>query len=315
MRIAASFAVALATLSATAHAEPATAAKLAHADQLFAEAKALLGANLIQACDKFDQSLRENPAAIGTLLNVALCDEKLGRIASAVTKFTEARDRAVEQGLRQHVRAAEDHIAALTPDVPHLSIKLTAPVADTTVLIDDHVVDRDALDHVAVDPGERVIVVSAPTRMTYRATVVIGKAEHQDVRIPALAVAIVVRSSQRRIGQITTAAGGVALGAGIGLGLYARHMYQSQLGHQQPGDGRCDAAGHCEPSGLARTQRAQTLGNVGTVVGVVGAVATGVGIYFWYRAPREPGNATDTKLTVVPQLGADGVGIVAAGRF
>jgi len=40
------------------------------------------------------------------LLNVALCDEKLGRFASASAKFAEARDRAKEQGMDVHRKAA-----------------------------------------------------------------------------------------------------------------------------------------------------------------------------------------------------------------
>src|SRR5690349_16906011 len=99
--------------------------RIDRADQLFTEGKALLPSNLIQACSKFEESLQYNPAAIGTLLNVALCDEKLGKLASALARFTEARDHAKEQNLAEHVRAAEDHIATLTPSVPHLAIQLT----------------------------------------------------------------------------------------------------------------------------------------------------------------------------------------------
>src|SRR5512143_4337650 len=106
-------ALVVASLGTSAHAEPTPDPRIEKADRLFAEGKALLGSNLLQACEKFDESLRENPAAIGTLLNVALCDEKLGRVASAVAKFSEARDRAKEQGLAEHVRAAEEHIAKL----------------------------------------------------------------------------------------------------------------------------------------------------------------------------------------------------------
>jgi len=291
--------------------------KVARADQLFAEGKALLGTNLLQACGKFDESLRENPAAIGTLLNVALCDEKLGRIASAVARFSEARDRALEQGLREHVRAAEEHLADLAPKVPYLAIKLTEPVADTTILIDGRVVALDAVDHVAVDPGERVIVVSAPARLPYRATLIVALAAQQDVVIPALAKSIVVHSSQRRIGQIAAGAGGVMIGTGLGLGFYARHLYRAQFGHRVPGDGLCDDMNRCEERGQSQIQHARTLGNVGTAVGVVGLAVAGAGAYLWYRAPRDSGAeaSADPKLVVVPALTTDCLGIAATGRF
>jgi len=313
----ATFAVAaVAALAGRAVAEPVNSAKVTRADQLFAEGKALLASNLLQACGKFDESLRENPAAIGTLLNVALCDEKLGRIASAVAKFTEARDRAIEQGLREHVRAAEDHIKALQPSIPHVAIKLAEQLPGTTVVLDDAVIPVTALDHIAVDPGERVIVVSAPARLPYRTTLVIGKAEHRDVAIPVLAASIVVHSSLRRIGQISTIGGGVLMATGVGIGLYARDLYRSQFGHQQAGDGLCDATNHCEAHGQSRTQRAHTLGNVGTAVGLIGVGVALAGGYLWLSSPGESSaDPLDKRVTIAPQLGPDGLGLAAVGRF
>jgi hypothetical protein len=301
-------------LGGRAHADPTPDPRIEKADRLFSEGKALLSSNLLQACAKFDESLRENPAAIGTLLNVALCDEKLGRVASAVAKFSEARDRAKEQGLPEHVRAAEEHIAKLQPDVPHLAIKLTEQLPETRVLIDDTIIALQAIGDVAVDPGERVIVVSAPARLPYRAKLVVGTAEHQEVVIPALSRSITITSSRGRIGQITTIVGGAAFGAGIGLGLYARHLH-----HKQFDDGLCastPAGDRCNPAGQTQTERARTLGNVGSVFGGTGFVVTCVGVYLWLRSPRStPHDTGDKKLVVVPQITPDGLGVVAAGRF
>jgi hypothetical protein len=297
---------------------PATSDKIKRADRLFDEGKALLDSNPLQACAKFDESLRLNPAAIGTVLNVARCDERFGRVASAVARFTEARDRAVEQGLREHVRVAEEFIAKLTPDIPHVTITLTEQIADTKVLIDDRVTALDALASIPVDPGERVIVVSAPARLPYRTTIVLDKADREAVVIPALAVSVVVTSSQRRIGQITTAAGGLVLGAGIGVGLYARNLYNTQFGHTTAGDGRCDATSNlCEARGQTRIQRARTLGNVGTAISLVGVAAVGVGVYLWWRSPSGSAGTgdPDKDLAIVPALGTDSFGIAATGRF
>src|SRR5215468_5554712 len=176
--------------------------KVEKADQLFAEARALRSSNLGEACKKFDESLRYNPAAIGTLLNVALCDEELGRVASAVARFIEARDHAREQGLPKHLRAAENHLAVLVPQVPHLAIRLTQQLPETKVLIDDHVYALAALGDIPIDPGEHVVVVSAPDRLPHRATLVIGPAEHKAIVIPPLLHSVIVTSSRRRIGQI-----------------------------------------------------------------------------------------------------------------
>jgi hypothetical protein len=313
MRIGSLALVVIATLARAAHGDP----DVEKADRLFAEAKALLDSNLIQACARFDESLRANPAAIGTLLNVALCDEKLGRIASAVAKFTEARDRAKEQGLRQHVRAAEDHIAALEPKVPHLAIKLTQAMPETKVVLDDRVIAADSLDDVAVDPGERELSVSAPGRLPYRTKLVIAKSEHRDVIVPALATSITVTSSRRFVGQLTTIAGGVAFGTAIGLGLYGRHLRLQQFDN-----GNCTAtsAGDlCSSPGKNQIDRARTLGNVGTAVGAIGLVAIGVGTYLWLTAPSSSSGHTheprDKTVTVVPSLSPSAFGVTALGRF
>lgn len=304
----------LSGLGPRAHADPVADPKIEKADQLFAEGKALLESNLLEACKKFDESLQENPAAIGTLLNVALCDEKLGKIATAVAKFSEARVRAKEQGLLEHLRAAEEHIAALTPSIPHLTIKLTEKLPETKILLDDNLLALDAIVNVPVDPGDRVIVVSAPARLPYRTTLVIGKGEHQDVVVPALARSVTIKSSQLLIGQITTLVGAAAAGTGLGIGLYARHLYRQQFD-----DGRCTSdamGGHCSAEGQKQTNRAHTLGNVGTVVGVASVLVAGGGAYFWFRSPKStPTDTGDKKLTLVPQLSPDGLGVVALGRF
>ena len=305
----------LVVLARQAGANP-TNADIGRADRLFAEGKALLASDLAQACEKFDESLRYNAAAIGTLLNVALCDEKLGRVASALAKFTEARSRAAEQGLPQHLRAAEEHIAALAPSVPHLVIKLTEVLPGIQILIDDRVVSAGTLD-IAVDPGERVIVVTAPSRLPFRSKLVVNRFEHRDVVVPPLEASLVVRSSQRRIGQISTAAGGVAIATGIGLGLYARNLHLSAFGHPHvPGDGLCNDMNICESAGQARNERARTLGNVGTVVGLIGVATASVGAYLWYRSPGSMKQSSDGKgLTLAPTICHDGFAVSALGRF
>jgi hypothetical protein len=308
LALAAVVAVGLAARGGHANADP----EIEKADQLFAEGKALIDSNLIQGCAKFDESLQYNPAAIGTLLNVALCDEKLGRVASAVAKFSEARDRAKEQGFAEHLRAAEQHIAALEPQVPHVTIELAETLPGTRVVLDDRVVALDRLANVAVDPGEREVVVSAPGRLSHRTRLIIHKAEHKDVRIPALARSITITSSRRRIGQIMTFAGAGALATGVGLGVYGRQLWREQIDL-----GRCQTIGddiRCSSDGQAETDRARTLGNVGTVVGIAGAAVAGAGLYLWLRSPRSSSPASD-KLTVVPHVAPDALGVVALGRF
>src|SRR5262249_8074006 len=107
------------------------------ADELFARAQDMREhGDHAGACKLFEESLAKNPHAVGTVLNVALCDEENGHIASAIRRFTEARARAVEQDLAQHRTAAETHLATLASRVAHLSIAFTTKPAGTRLVVD-----------------------------------------------------------------------------------------------------------------------------------------------------------------------------------
>lgn len=296
----------LIALSSVAHADD----KVQTADRLFAEGKALIDVNLVEACAKFDESYRYNPAAIGTLLNIALCDEKLGKFASAFAHFAAARDLAIEQKLPEHQKAAEEHLKTLEGKIPHMTLRLAEQLPGMKIVVDNKVVALDAMTEIPVDPGERVIEVSAPDRLPHQTKVVIKAGEHKDVDLPKLARSITVKSSRRRIGQITVIAGATTAAAGLGLALYARHLYNDQFGS----DGPCFHLANgdfCRPDGQTNTNRARTLGVVASVLGGAGVVAAGVGAYLWLRAPHD----LQDRVTVIPQLGPDGAGIAAIGRF
>ncbi|MBA3502721.1 MAG: hypothetical protein H0T65_20335 [Deltaproteobacteria bacterium] len=293
---------------AHAHAE----VDIKEADRLFAVGLSLRDTNREQSCKYFHQSLEKNPNAIGTLMNVALCDELLGKIASAYARFSEARDRAKEGNLPDYIEEAEAHISTLKVDLPHVTITfLGERPKGTRVLIGDIIVSSTQLDEkslVAVDPGELVIVVSAPGRLAYETRMMIGKKETKPIEVPELKKGVTVKGSSRKsIGIITTAAGGGLLITGQVLALVARSKYREFK--KAP---FCDAMDICEAEAQAEIEKAITLGNVGTVVSVVGLAAAGIGVYLWLSAPSEP---TEKRLTFVPNVTPESAGITAIGRF
>ena len=301
-------ALVVALLGARAFAET----DIEQADKLFAEGIALRDTNRQQSCDKFRQSLAKNPQAIGTLLNVALCDEQFGQIASAVKLFSEARDRAKEGNLPEYLAEAQKHIDALTPELPHVSIRFAEKPPGTRVLLGERIVsDAELGGEIAVDPGELTIVVSAPGRVSYETKMMINKREKKPIEVPALKKAVTVKSARRTIGLITAATGAAALGTGIVLGLVARSNYNKLFD-----DGRCrripDEPSVCTPDAQPKAERALTIGTTGTVVGVIGAVALGVGAYLWLSAPRDP---EERNVSVTPMLTPESAGLAAVGRF
>ncbi len=291
----------------TVAAEPARAdTDVAKADKLFAEGRALMKSDLHAACEKFEESLRLNSQAIGTLLNVALCDEKLGRTASAVAKFTEARDRAREGGMEDHRKAAEERLAELTAKVPHIAFKfITPPIPGTQIVVDQRVVAMTAISEVAIDPGEHPLVVTAPDRLPFRIIIKIADGERREVEIPALEAA--VRSS-RTIGKIVAISGGSALATGLMIGVFADRRYERAFDQ-----GHCDrTTRYCDGVGQTETEKARTIGTVGTVIGGLGVAAAAVGVYLWVRGTKE---ARSAAISLLPQIDPAGVGVVAVGRF
>jgi hypothetical protein len=304
----------VALLAVRAHAET----DIELADKLFEEGVALRDTNLQQSCEKFSQSLQKNPQAIGTLLNVALCDEKLGRIASAVKHFSEALDRAKEGNLADYAAEAQSKIDKLKPDLPHVTIKLLGVRHNgTRVLIGDQVIPSDKLDgaKVAVDPGELLIIVTAPGRVTYETRMMIQKKEEKPIEVPELKEAVVVKSSRKTIGIITTVSGGALAATGIVLSLYARNKYNDQFESQGGAPPACDKTTKtCSPDGQSNTEQAITYGNVATVVGIVGVAAIGVGLYLWISAPKEQ-EQDQRGITFVPEITPESAGLAAVGRF
>ena len=298
--------VVLAVLVGHAHAE----VDIKEADRLFALGLSLRDSNLEQSCKYFDQSLEKNPNAIGTLMNVALCDEKLGKIASAHRRFSEARDRAKEGNLPEYIEEAESHIKVLESDLPHVTIKFRVPPPPgTRVLIGETVIPPAQFDKAAVDPGELVIVVSAPGRLAYETRMIIAKKETKPIEVPELKEGVTVKSSSRRsIGIITTAAGGALILTSQVLGLYARSKYNTAK------DDGCDDNNTCNAPEQSKTEKARTYGNVGTAVGIVGVVAAGVGLYLWFTAPKEA-ETQEKRVTFVPSVTPESAGLAAIGRF
>jgi hypothetical protein len=311
-------AVLLAVLS-TARAQPAPpvpkaptqalprAEDKAEADRLFEEGRTLLAdGKRAEACERFDLSIRKDPRAVGTMLNLGLCREEVGQIATAVRYYSEARDRAHDQNLAEHEEAAKRKIALLSPRVPRLVITLPADLrGDVRVLVDEIVIARDALGSVEVDPGPHTIVVTAPGKLPYETNVEAAESEHKAIAIPALAGAttVLVREQQSRralLGKILVVGGVALVGGGIGLGLLGQSNYWDEFpAASRDGMAAMDATHNCwtviadgavtrecNTIGRDATQSASRLANVGVATAVTGGLVALAGAVLWITAPN-----------------------------
>jgi tetratricopeptide (TPR) repeat protein len=150
---------------------PALADDAATAEALFVEARQLMAqGNYAEACAKLDMSNRLDPAT-GTLLTLALCDERLGKTATAWALYLQIAssprsDRAV---------FAQQRAAALAPTLSKLTIQATNVPANAQVTRDGVAVPASALGvAIPIDPGHHVIEAAAAGRVRFHREVALA---------------------------------------------------------------------------------------------------------------------------------------------
>jgi hypothetical protein len=303
-----------------AQAQPRQAEK-AEADRLFEEGRKLLAeGKREEACSAFEQSIRKDPRAVGTLLNLGLCNEQSGKPATAVRYYAEARSAAHDQQLKEHEEAAARKLALLSPRVPHLTINGAPP--DGRVILDNLVLSAQDLGDVIADPGERTILVTAPGKLPYEQKVTLEEGKPTMITIPPLSGAktVVVRANRRRQwGKILTVSGaGLTVGAFV-AGYFAERQYWDQFPDaSRDGKPARDAAHdcwttmttrECNTAGASKVDSARTLAHVSTGVAVTGGLAIGAGLILWLTSPKRD------EMQVTATVSGDGAGFAVVGRF
>jgi hypothetical protein len=295
------------------------------AERLFEEGRALIEAgNPDEACAKFEQSLAKDPRQVGVLMNLGLCNERRGKIGTALRLYQEAFDRASEARLSGVRDAAKDQIAQLAPKVPVLVIT-RAPLPGEKLVIDDRVIPSTTTE-LALDPGLHAVVLTAPGHLPFETHVELVVGEREALVLPALRVpepGIVAapassRSSRRTAGKVTTLVGaGIGVAAGA-LAIYAKLDYDA-LFDDPDGDGpklaSCGAQPPiegkpaCDDDGQSRSERDRSLMTGAAVIGVVGIATAATGLVLWLTAP------TESQTRITPTASTDGVGFAVTGRF
>ena len=152
-------------------------ADAAAGETLFREGRRLMKVgDLAAACAKFEESQRLDPAP-GTLANLADCEEKLGRLASAWQHWRSTADRLPASDRRR--ATALTRAAALEANLPRLMIEVAADQPPGLTILRDGVPLGTASlgEALPLDPGRHQIVVSAPGRrpLSYDVALVAGE--------------------------------------------------------------------------------------------------------------------------------------------
>lgn len=179
-------ALALTLFSSTARSDDRGAAL---AEALFRQGRDLLKeGHTGEACSKFAESQRIDPK-LGTLLNLALCHEKDGKIASAWAEYTSAITIAHRENQREREDYAKERVRALDKRLSHVTIRAHAPVSGLSVTLDALVLETAALGApLPIDPGAHRITASAPGKAAWASTIDIPSDPRDvNVEVPELA--------------------------------------------------------------------------------------------------------------------------------
>ncbi len=331
-----------------------SATEVALAETLYRQGRKLAAAGkFAEACPKFAESYRLDPGT-GTLLNLASCNESLGKVATAWLEYNEALVQSRRDRMQSRIDYAEEHIAALAPKLSRLTITLASDAdrAGLELRIDGVLVGVEALGAATpLDPGTHTIAVKATDKKPWSSSVEIGAvADQQTLVIPALeplpaaappppvVTPVVVNpgatpphdvAKERPIPTSVYVAGGVTLGLAVAAGVTGGVYLHKESSYSDTGRFNAD-----QEQAQADHDSVVTLGVVNLALWIAAAGGAGVTTYLYVtrpeQAPRAHGenapfiadtHATLPKASATPRItwsgwaNATGGGIVAGGRL
>jgi hypothetical protein len=315
----------------------------ASAQSLYDEATTLYGAgDYAAACPKFEASYQVNPQDLDAQGMLALCYEKLGKLATAWGHFRELKAKATKP---EQVTVADAHITALEPRLARLTIHAaTSNVQGLVIQKNGAIVPLASLNAtLAIDQGTYKLEAQAPGFAQWTQILTISDGQTKEVTIPALAPQTPapppVSNEHKTAGSepadeesvedespspprspsmilpIGLGAGGLAA---VGLGLVFGMKAKSNWGDAQ--DTCMGAISMCPEARAMEAQsqvdRARNMGLISTVFVGVGVVSIGaaVGSYFWLSTRRTPDPA-ETAYRLRPVAGRHSTGLVLEGNW
>jgi hypothetical protein len=278
------------------------------AEAAFLKGRELLDAgDFAGACASFETSLKEDPNAPGTLLNLGLCNERLGKTATALAWFRKAQFRSAETGMTEYEDEAKNHTLSLSVRVPTLKITFAnPPPSGGVVFLDDHQLSEIDLARVEVDPNvAHAIELRVQNKPPIRTEITVKDGDElTTVAIPVPAppkvtktvtVIEIDRGKTRRIIAYSL--------AGVGVGLMGASLLVTL-------DAKADRDAAEHPEDWVRARDDARL--YGTSLFVGGALAiAGAGVLYF----TAPGVERVERTTVTPVVAREGLGLVVHGSF
>jgi hypothetical protein len=266
------------------------------AEALFRAGRAaFVKARYAEAHALFKESFRLEPTP-GTLLNIAICEEELGQLASAWQRYQGVLDALSASDERAAIARAR--LTRLEPRVPLLTLRL-APGAPkgTTLQIGTTALGSASFGlALPMDPGKHVLVAMAPGHDPRRFVVQLHEGQRRElvihpgsVRTPAAdkwgRKSTAEPSSRRTLGYWFLGAGAAGLTAGLVATGFAADRAATV-------DTHCRDEG-CDDTGLDASSQGKRLTAVAIYCFAIGAAGLASGAYLMLStAGPDPPNAT-----------------------
>jgi len=159
----------------------------ADADALLKEGKKLVAEKKYdEACPKLADSYKASSAP-GTLIELAICHEKQGKLATAWGEFLDAETDARKAGRADLEARARANSKALEGKLPRLTVGIAQNTQGIEIAVDGQKIDLGSLGKGRpVDPGDHKVIATAPGKKPWETTVTLKQAERKTIAIPAL---------------------------------------------------------------------------------------------------------------------------------
>ncbi len=287
----------------------ATTSQRALAEVLFRQGRELMEQKrTTEACAKFAESLRLD-VALGTSLNLAVCFETQGRLASAWSEYHRAASLARRAGDTARTDYAEQALERLETLLATLRVTLSPgaqSIRGLTLELDGKELGAATLDTpIPLDTGSHVLVARAEGHQPWSAQVqataetramaltvpalvpVPAPAAHSAPALPAQGTPSMPEKAPERPGQtqrwLGLAAGGAGV-AGVAVGSVFGLRALSKKGQR---DDACPARG-CSPAGIEAHRDARDAASVANVAFAAGGALLVAGGWLYFTAPEAP---------------------------
>ncbi len=247
-------------------------------------------------CAAFTESLRLDPK-LGTLLNLALCHEKQGKIATAWLEYNTGAAWATQNGQKDRREFANGHALTLEGQLSRMLLQLPPARELSSVEIDGEPLPEPRWYlPLYLDPGEHAIAVSAPGKQRRTVKVVVPREPSaQLIPIPTLQDAPLSElpsqkarapvtdapaagATQRTVGLVVGGVGIAGIAAGVVFGVLTLQKRDDQSTH-------C-AGSACDATGAQAHDDAQKYGLVSTIGFGAGAAMVLTGAILYLTAPH-----------------------------